>query len=138
MFSQEETTTRFRSVPPRFAALANGVSIHADDYDDTGSALHVTAPVLPPAFALCELGRRSGKDLMLAFHVGVEVENKIGDAISRRHDADGFHTTGTIGAFGSAAACAKLRGLTAMQTAYALGIAASQASGIRPHFGSMT
>ncbi len=52
--------------PPRFAALANGVSIHADDYDDTGSALHVTAPVLPSAFALCEVGRRSGKDLMLA------------------------------------------------------------------------
>ena len=138
MFSQEETTTRFRSVPPRFAALANGVSIHADDYDDTGSALHVTAPVLPPAFALCELGRRSGKDLMLAFHVGVEVENKIGDAISPRHNKDGFHTTGTCGSFGSAAACAKLRGLNATQTACALGIAASEASGIRDNFGSMT
>ncbi len=49
---------------PRYAALANGISIHADDYDDTGSALHVTAPVLPPAFALCESGRRTGKDLM--------------------------------------------------------------------------
>jgi len=124
--------------PPRFAALANGVSIHADDYDDTGSALHVTAPVLPAAFALCEVGRRSGKDLMLAFHVGVEVENKIGDAISPRHDRDGFHTTGTCGSFGSAAACATLRGLTVAQTAYALGIAASQAGGIRRNFGSMT
>src|SRR2546426_11104534 len=124
--------------PPRFAALANGVSIHADDYDDTGSALHVTAPVLPPAFALCELGRRSGKDLMLAFHVGVEVENKIGDAISPRHNKDGFHTTGTCGSFGSAAACAKLRGLNATQTACALGIAASEASGIRDNCGSMT
>src|SRR5882672_2377468 len=125
-------------VHPRFAAFANGVSIHADDYDDTGSALHVAAPVLPPAFALCEVGRRSGRDLMLAFHVGVEVENKIGDAISPRHDRDGFHTTGTCGSFGSAAACAKLRGLTLVQTAYALGIAASQASGIRDNFGSMT
>ncbi len=124
--------------PPRFAALANGTSIHADDYDDTGSALHVAAPALPPAFAMCETTRRSGKDLMLAFHVGVEVENKIGDAISRRHDGDGFHTTGTCGSFGSAAAVAKLRGLDALQTAYALGIAASQASGIRRNFGSMT
>src|SRR5712691_3709917 len=53
---------------PQYAALANGISIHADDYDDTGSALHVTAPVLPPAFAHCESGRRTGKDLMLAFH----------------------------------------------------------------------
>src|SRR5262245_34967806 len=116
--------------PPRFAALANGVSIHADDYDDTGSALHVAAPVLPAAFALCEAARRSGKDLMLAFHVGVEVENKIGDAIAPRHDREGFHTTGTCGSFGSAAASAKLRGLDAAQTAFALGIAASQASGI--------
>jgi len=49
-------------VHPRFAALANGVSIHADDFDDTGSALHVAAPILPPSFALCEVGRRSGKD----------------------------------------------------------------------------
>ena len=124
--------------PPRFAALANGISIHADDYDDTGSALHVAAPVLPAAFALCEAGRRSGKELMLAFHAGVEVENKIGEAISSRHDKEGFHTTGTCGSFGSAAACAKLRGLNVAQTAYALGIAASQASGIRDNFGSMT
>ena len=75
---------------PRFAALANGTSIHADDYDDTGSALHVAAPALPPAFALCETERRSGKDLMLAFHVGVEVENKIGDAISAATTPTGF------------------------------------------------
>jgi 2-methylcitrate dehydratase PrpD len=125
-------------VPARFAAFANGMSIHADDYDDTGSALHVAAPVVPPAFALCEERRRGGKDLMLAFHVGVEAASKIGDAIFPRHDREGFHTTGTIGSFGSAAACAKLRGLTVEQTTYALGIAASQAAGIRRNFGSMT
>src|SRR6202165_1837774 len=116
-------------VHPRFAALANGISIHADDYDDTGSALHVAAPILPPSFALCELNHRSGKDLMLAFHVGVEVANKIGDAVSPRHQQDGYHTTGTIGTFGSAAACAKLRGLDAAKTAIALAIAGSVASG---------
>ena len=125
-------------VPPRFAALANGISIHADDYDDTGSAFHVAAPVLPPSFALCEMGKRSGKDLMLAFHVGVEAGNKIGDAISPRHQQDGYHTTGTIGAMGSAAACAKLRGLNADKAAIALAVAASQASGLRDNFGSMT
>jgi 2-methylcitrate dehydratase PrpD len=124
--------------PARFAALANGISIHADDYDDTGSALHVAAPIVPATFALCELGHRSGKELMLAFHVGVEVASKIGDAISPRHNGDGFHTTGTCGSFGSAAACAKLRGLAAKQTAYALGVAASEASGLRDNFGSMT
>ena len=114
-------------VSPRFAALANGIAIHADDYDDTGSALHVNAPALPPTFALCEVDRRSGKDFMLAYHVGVEVENKIGDAISQRHNGDGFHTTGTVGAFGSVAACAKLRGLDAVQTARRWG-----SSGRRP------
>ena len=110
-------------VSPRFAALANGIAIHADDYDDTGSALHVNAPVLPAAFAHCEIGRRSGKDFLLGYHVGVEVENKLGDAISQRHNGDGFHTTGTIGSFGSAAACAKLRGLDLSQTARTLGLA---------------
>jgi hypothetical protein len=68
---------------PRFAAFANGVSIHADDFDDTqlsaakdrvyGLLTHPTVPVLPPAFALCELKGRTGKDLTLAYHVGVEV-----------------------------------------------------------------
>ncbi len=125
-------------VSPRFAALANGIAIHADDYDDTGSALHVNAPVLPAAFAHCETGRRSGKDFLLGYHVGVEVENKIGDAISQRHNGDGFHTTGTIGSFGSAAACAKLRGLDLSQTSRTLGLAGSQASGLRDNFGTMT
>jgi 2-methylcitrate dehydratase PrpD len=125
-------------VPPRFAALANGISIHADDYDDTGSALHLTAPVLPAAFSLCELGRKSGKDFMLSYHVGVEVESKIGDALSPRHNGNGFHTTGTCGSFGSVAACAKLHDLNRAQTARALGLAASQASGLRDNFGTMT
>jgi 2-methylcitrate dehydratase PrpD len=135
-------------MPPRFAAFANGVSIHADDYDDTqlslakdriyGLLTHPTAPVLPPAFALCEAGGRSGKEFLLAYHLGVEVECKIAEAISPRHYGDGFHTTGTIGAFGSAAACARLHGLTVEQTAYAIGVAATEGGGYRNNFGSMT
>jgi 2-methylcitrate dehydratase PrpD len=133
---------------PRFAAFANGVWIHADDYDDTqlavakdriyGLLTHPTVPVLPAAFALCEIGRRSGRDFMLAYHVGVEVECKIAEAIAPRHYDDGFHTTGTIGAFGSAAACARLRGLDVKQTSYALGVAATAGGGFRDNFGSMT
>ena len=132
----------------RFAAFSNGVSIHADDYDDTqlaaakdriyGLLTHPTVPVLPPAFALCEQGRRSGRDLMLAYHVGLETECKIAEAISPRHYDMGFHTTGTIGTFGSAAACAKLRGLNHLQTTYSLGIAATEGGGFRDNFGSMT
>jgi len=133
---------------PRFAALANGVSIHADDFDDTqlaaakdriyGLLTHPTVPVLPPAFALCEAGRRSGKDLMLAYHVGVEVECKIAEAIAPRHYDEGFHTTGTCGSFGSVAAAAKLRGLDVKQTVFAIGIAATEGGGFRDNFGSMT
>ena len=75
---------------------------------------------------------------MLAYHVAVEVECKIAEAIAPRHYDEGFHTTGTCGSFGSAAACAKLLGLTASQTAYALGIAATEGGGFRNNFGSMT
>ena len=133
---------------PRFAAFANGVSIHADDFDDTqlaaamdriyGLLTHPSVAALPPAFGLCELGHRSGRDLMLAYHVGVEVECKIAEAISPRHYEEGFHTTGTCGSFGSAAACAKLRGLNELQTIYAIGIAATEGGGFRDNFGSMT
>jgi 2-methylcitrate dehydratase PrpD len=132
----------------RFAAFANGVSIHADDFDDTqlaaakdriyGLLTHPSVAVLPPAFALCELERRSGRDLMLAYHIGVEVECKIAEAISPRHYDEGFHTTATCGSFGSAAACAKLRNLNLGQTTFALGIAATEGGGFRDNFGSMT
>src|SRR6266849_6737578 len=103
---------------PRFAALVNGISIHADDFDDTqlaaakdrvyGLLMHPTVPVLPAIFALAEQRAVGGKEWMLAYHLGVEVECKIAEAIAPRHYEDGFHTTGTCGPFGSAAACAKL------------------------------
>jgi 2-methylcitrate dehydratase PrpD len=133
---------------PRLAAFVNGVSIHADDYDDTqlsaakdriyGLLTHPTVGVLPPAFALCELGHRSGKDFMVAYHMGVEVETKINEAISPRHYDEGFHSTGTCGTFGSTAACSRLRGLDVKQTIYALGIGATEGGGFRDNFGSMT
>src|SRR5215510_3199129 len=135
-------------VPARFAALANGIFIHADDYDDTqlsvapdrvyGLLTHPTVTVLPPAFALAEVHRYSGRELMTAYQVGVEIECKIAEAISPRHYGDGFHTTGTIGSFGSAAACAKLMRLNAKQTANMIGIVAAEAGGLRNNFGSMT
>src|ERR1700704_5057467 len=108
---------------PRFAALVNGVSIHADDFDDTqlavakdrvyGLLVHPTVPVLPAVLAFSERARSSGRDFMLAYHLGVEVECKIAEAIAPRHYEDGFHSTGTCGPFGSAAACSKLLGLEA-------------------------
>src|SRR6202171_545800 len=133
---------------PRLAAFVNGVSIHADDFDDTqlavakdrvyGLLVHPTVPVLPALLALAERGNVSGKDLMLAYHLGVEVECKIADAISPRHYQYGFHSTGTCGPFGSAAACAKLLRFDHPKILNAFGLAASQSGGLRENFGTMT
>jgi 2-methylcitrate dehydratase PrpD len=80
----------------------------------------------------------TGKEWMLAYHVGAEVECKIAEAISPRHYQDGFHTTGTCGPFGSAAACAKLLKFDLSKTLNTLGLAASQSGGLRENFGTMT
>ena len=133
---------------PRFAAFANGIDIHADDYDDTqlavakdrvyGLLTHPTAPVLPSALAIGQLTKSSGKEVMLAYQIGVEVACKIAEAINPRHYQAGFHSTGTLGVFGSAAAAAKLLHLDVPTTVRALSIAASEAAGLRENFGTMT
>jgi 2-methylcitrate dehydratase PrpD len=135
-------------LPARFAAFANGLTIHADDYDDTqlavakdrvyGLLTHPTAPALPPVLALAERDRRSGLDMMLAYQVGVEVECKIAEAIAPRHYQTGFHSTATCGSIGAAAAAAKLLGLDREATRRALSIGATQAGGLRENFGTMT
>jgi 2-methylcitrate dehydratase PrpD len=133
---------------PRFAAFVNGVSIHADDFDDTqlsaakdrvyGLLVHPTVPVLPALLALTEGRTISGKELMLAYHLGVEVECKIAEAISPRHYQDGFHSTGTCGPFGSAAACAKILRFELSKILNTFGLVASQSGGLRENFGTMT
>jgi 2-methylcitrate dehydratase PrpD len=135
-------------VPARFAAFANGIAIHADDYDDTqlavakdrvyGLLTHPTAPALPPALALGELGNRSGLDVLTAYQIGVEVETKVAEAINPRHYDHGFHTTATVGTIGATAGAARLLALNVEQTERALGIGASQAAGLRENFGTMT
>jgi len=135
-------------LPARFAAFANGLAIHADDYDDTqlavakdrvyGLLTHPTAPALPPALAIAERDRRSGADFMLAYQVGVEVECKVAEAIMPRHYQHGFHSTATCGSIGAAAASAKLLGLDREATRRALSIGATQAGGLRENFGTMT
>jgi 2-methylcitrate dehydratase PrpD len=133
---------------PRFAAWTNGTSIHADDFDDTqlsaakdrvyGLLVHPTVPVLPAIFALAEGKGVSGKEFMLAYHLGVEVECKIAESISPRHYQDGFHSTGTCGPFGSAAACAKLLRFDLSKILNSFGLVASQSGGLRENFGTMT
>ena len=135
-------------LPARFAAFANGLTIHADDYDDTqlavakdrvyGLLTHPTAPALPPVLALAERDRRGGLDMMLAYQVGVEVECKVAEAIAPRHYQTGFHSTATCGSIGAAAGAAKLLGLDREATRRALSIGATQAGGLRENFGTMT
>ncbi|HUY50409.1 MAG TPA: MmgE/PrpD family protein [Streptosporangiaceae bacterium] len=136
------------ALPPRFAAFLNGMSIHADDFDDTqlatlpdrvyGLLTHPTAPVLPAVLALAERDGRSGADLLAAFLVGVEVESAVAESINPRHYEAGFHSTGTAGTFGAAAGAARLLGYDAGKTAVALALAGSQAAGLRENFGTMT
>ena len=148
--SQEGSTVIGSNVrlPARFAAFANGLAIHADDYDDTqlavakdrvyGLLTHPTAPALPPVLALAERARASGSALMLAYQVGVEVECKVAEAILPRHYQHGFHSTATCGSIGAAAGAAKLLGLDREATRRALSIGATQAGGLRENFGTMT
>jgi len=137
----------FGSCPPD-AALVNGASGHADDYDDTqlsaspdriyGLLTHPTVPVLGAALAVGEEVGCSGEQFLEAFIAGVEVECKLAEAIDPEHYKRGFHTTGTIGAFGAAAASSVLLGLDGEELRHALGITASMSSGIRANFGTMT
>ncbi|MCS7206453.1 MAG: MmgE/PrpD family protein [Dehalococcoidia bacterium] len=130
------------------AALANGVSGHALDYDDTqlashpsrvyGLLTHPTVPVLAAALALGQELAANGQAVLHAFCIGFEVECKLAETIHPRHYQQGFHSTGTFGTFGAAAVGAVLLGLNPEQTRMALGIAASKASGIRANFGTMT
>jgi 2-methylcitrate dehydratase PrpD len=134
--------------PPRFAAFANGVAIHADDYDDTqlavapdrvyGLLTHPSVTALPAALAMAETAGKSGRDFLVAYHLGVEVETKLAEASAPRAYETGFHSTGLYGVFGAAVAAAKVRGLSAEGVRVALGVAGAEASGLRENFGTMT
>ena len=129
------------------ATLANATSGHAMDYDDTqlsttpdrvyGLLTHPTVPVLAASMAVGQ-ETHAGREFLTAFCTGFEVECKVAEAIDPRHYQQGFHSTGTVGIFGSAAAAARLMELSLEQTRYALGIAASKSAGIRANFGTMT
>lgn len=122
------------------AALANGTAIHALDYDDLLPAMggHPTAPVLPAAVAVAEELGLGGQELLLAVVAGIETEARVGTALGTTHSARGFHTTGTAGTIGAAAAVASLLRLPADRVQAALAIAASSASGLKANFGTMT
>lgn len=128
-----------RSASPVAAALLNGTAAHALDYDDVTLALpgHLTAPLLPGLLAAAEARRLSGRDLLTAFVVGVEVASRAARALAPGHYRAGWHATTTLGRLGGAAAAGRLLGLDAARLDAAVGLAAAQAAGIHESFGTM-
>ena len=125
---------------PLNAALINGTASHAQDFDDCNNTIggHPSAPILPALFALGESLGASGRDVMLAYVLGFEVETSIARGVHFHHYEKGWHPTATMGVFGSTASCAKLMGLDEDTIATAMAIAVSLASGVKANFGTMT
>ena len=121
------------------ASLLNGISSHVYDFDDTTprNYIHPTSPVASALFAYASENRVSGRDFLHAFILGFEAESRIGDSVYPAHYDVGWHITGTAGVFGAAVAIGKLLGLSVQQTIWAIGLAATQAAGLREMFGSM-
>jgi 2-methylcitrate dehydratase PrpD len=121
------------------AALVNGISSHVFDFDDTHlkTIIHPAGPIASALLPLAEARAMSGRDFLHAFILGVEVECRIGNAVYPQHYDVGWHITGTAGVFGAAAAAGKVLGLDRQQMTWALGIAATQSSGLREMFGTM-
>ncbi len=114
------------------AAFINAAGSNVLDFCDTHvpTAIHPTAPLAPPLLAFGELQRVTGRDLLLAFVLGQEVECRVGLAISPSHYNRGWHITATCGVFGAAAGSGKLLALDPAQMVSALGIAATEAAGL--------
>ncbi|MSQ10367.1 MAG: MmgE/PrpD family protein [Dehalococcoidia bacterium] len=121
------------------AALANGWTGHLEDYDDTHfpTVIHPSAPTVPAAWALAEANGSSGQDVLAAVALGIEICCRLGVSLHPWHYDEGWHITGTMGVFGSAVAAGRLHGLNAAQITVAMGIAGTQAAGLRENFGTM-
>ncbi len=122
------------------AALVNGISSHTFDFDDTHlkTIIHPAGPVASAALAVAEHLGASGRELIDALVLGIDVSCRVGNAMYPDHYDRGWHITGSTGTLGAAAACARLLKLDVQRTAMALGVAASQPIGMREQFGTMT
>jgi len=138
--SQATLLGRRERVDMASAALLNGISSHTFDFDDTHlkTIIHPAGPVASAALALAEHTGASGRALLDALVIGIDVSCRMGNVMYPDHYDRGWHITGSTGMLGAAAACARLLGLDEKRTAMALGIAASQPVGLREQFGTMT
>lgn len=123
-----------------FASLVNGMASHIHDFDDTllETVLHPSAPVFPAVLSYAEHRGLTGKDVLLTFVLGCEVEARLARCLYPSHYWRGWHITGTVGAVGAAVAVGKLMGLDEERLGYAVGLAATAPTGLREMFGTMT
>jgi 2-methylcitrate dehydratase PrpD len=130
---------RAERLDPLHASLMNGISSHVYDYDDTTpkNYSHPTSPVASALFSYASANPVRGRDFMLAFILGFEAESRVANAVYPAHYDAGWHITGTSGVFGAAAAVGRLLGLSVQEMVWAIGLAATQAAGLREMFGSM-
>jgi len=122
------------------AAFVNAIAAHALDYDDVSSTVegHPSALLVPVLLACSEGGSATGRDVLEAYLIGLQVSSSIGAGFDMRAAyAHGWHTTSVLGLLGAAAAVARLRGLEPPQVRTAIGIAGSVAAGSRASFGTM-
>jgi 2-methylcitrate dehydratase PrpD len=121
------------------AALANGVMSHIVEFDDlhVESIIHPAAPVIPASLAVAETNGSNGQDLITSVVLGYDVEIRIGLAMNLSHYRY-WHSTGTCGTFGAAAAAGKILNLDEEKMKHALGIAGTEASGLIEVFGTMS
>lgn len=121
------------------AALVNGTASHALDYDDVNLTLpgHLSVAIIPGLLALAEYRDASAADFIAAFVAGYETACRIGVLVEPAHYANGFHATATIGSLGAAVACAHLLRLSVAEASHAVGVAATQAAGLKSMFGTM-
>jgi 2-methylcitrate dehydratase PrpD len=130
---------RNERLDPLHASLMNGISSHVYDFDDTTpkNYSHPSSPVASALFAYASVNAVSGPDFVHAFILGFEAESRVANAVYPAHYDVGWHITGTSGVFGAATAIGKLLGLSVQQMIWAIGLAATQAAGLREMFGSM-
>ncbi|MBN9428765.1 MAG: MmgE/PrpD family protein [Burkholderiales bacterium] len=121
------------------AALIKGTAAHALDFDDMhiAASMHPSAPVIPAALAMAEHLAAGGRDTLTAIALGMEVELRLGVCVNPAHYERGWHATATLGRFGAAAAAGHLLKLNPHQMAMAIGLAGTQAAGLKEVFGTM-
>ncbi len=139
-FGQPQATLigKKRKVDLINAALINGTASHHLDYDDMSAGMgHPGSPIIPAALAMGEYREVNGKKLIEAIVAGVEAGGRIGDSVMPEHYAVGWHRTATLGSFGACVAAAKIIGLSVDKIVASLGIAGTQAAGLRESFGTM-